>query len=439
MAAADGALRRLVANNEPVPGDRADRVVEHQLRARVGARGDLIGAEDGDPAGHVGGAQMNVHRRPVAQRAHLGVEHAQIRVDFAHRPQIGRRHQPIAALYDRLVDAGEIDGAALPGCALIGFLIVGVDPAYPRFLPRLGQRQVAADVHTAAKHGARRDQAGAGDGKGTVDSEPEVAMHGPFAGLGRDRRQVCRQCLDAVAGDGGDREDRRFGQGRRRQDIGDRGGDVGNPVGIDPVDLGQRDHAMTHAEQIEDRQMLAGLRHRPVVGGDHQKRVIDPGHPGQHVADEALMARHIDEAKHRAIGQRVVGEAQVDRHAALLFLRQAVGVDAGERLHQQRLAVVDMAGGGDDHGDGALRRRFPPPPRPSPIKGEGARAAFVTRSKVLPPCGGGFRWGVNFMKRLVALVAKQTPLHRRGSADRATARLRGPGRSPAPVNRAGRR
>ena len=32
-----------------------------------------------------------------------------------------------------------------------------------------------------------------------------------------------------------------------------------------------------------------------------------------------------------------------------LLLRQAVGVDAGESLHQRGLAVVDVAGGSDDH------------------------------------------------------------------------------------------
>ena len=37
-------------------------------------------------------------------------------------------------------------------------------------------------------------------------------------------------------------------------------------------------------------------------------------------------------------------EAQVDRDPALLFGRQAIGVDAGQGANQGRLAVVDVSG-----------------------------------------------------------------------------------------------
>ena len=48
------------------------------------------------------------------------------------------------------------------------------------------------------------------------------------------------------------------------------------------------------------------------------------------------------------VGQRQVREAELDGDAALLLLLQAIGVDAGERAHQRRLAVVDVTGGADD-------------------------------------------------------------------------------------------
>src|SRR5690606_11910982 len=41
---------------------------------------------------------------------------------------------------------------------------------------------------------------------------------------------------------------------------------------------------------------------------------------------------------------------EVDRHPALDFLLEAVGIDAGQRLHERRLAVVDVSGGADDDG-----------------------------------------------------------------------------------------
>jgi hypothetical protein len=43
-----------------------------------------------------------------------------------------------------------------------------------------------------------------------------------------------------------------------------------------------------------------------------------------------------------------MGETDVDGDAALLLLLEPVGVDAGQRLDEARLAVVDVAGGTDD-------------------------------------------------------------------------------------------
>ena len=43
-------------------------------------------------------------------------------------------------------------------------------------------------------------------------------------------------------------------------------------------------------------------------------------------------------------------EAEIDRQPAPLLFRQAVGIDAGQGAHQRGLAVIDMAGSGQDHG-----------------------------------------------------------------------------------------
>src|SRR5260370_19265141 len=62
------------------------------------------------------------------------------------------------------------------------------------------------------------------------------------------------------------------------------------------------------------------------------------------------MARHVDESKLTPIAQVRVGVAEIDGDAARLLFLQAIGIDAGERLHQRGLAVVDMTCGADDHG-----------------------------------------------------------------------------------------
>src|SRR5690606_20354795 len=76
--------------------------------------------------------------------------------------------------------------------------------------------------------------------------------------------------------------------------------------------------------------------------------------PGEHVAQEAMVARHVDEADGPPRGQRGVGEAEIDRQTAPLLLGEAVRVGPRQRLDQRRLAVVDVAGGRDD-GHGARR------------------------------------------------------------------------------------
>jgi hypothetical protein len=105
-------------------------------------------------------------------------------------------------------------------------------------------------------------------------------------------------------------------------------------VDRDHVDLGQRHGAAADAEQFDDFQVLAGLRHRPVVGGDDEQREVDAGGAGQHVVHQLLVPRHVDETERRR-----VGVAEIDGDAARLLFLQAVAVDAGQRLDQR--AVVD--------------------------------------------------------------------------------------------------
>ena len=93
--------------------------------------------------------------------------------------------------------------------------------------------------------------------------------------------------------------------------------------------------------------MLAGLRHHRLVCGDDQHDGVDAADAGQHVLDEPLVPRHVDESDRRLVVQAQAGKADVDGDAALFLLLQPVGVDAGQRLHQRRLAVIDVSGGAD--------------------------------------------------------------------------------------------
>ena len=86
----------------------------------------------------------------------------------------------------------------------------------------------------------------------------------------------------------------------------------------------------------------------PIVGRDHQQHTVHAQYPGEHIGQEPLVPRHIDEPDGDAVRQHRMREAKVDGHAAPLLLGEAVGVDAGQGAQERRLAVVDVTGGADD-------------------------------------------------------------------------------------------
>ena len=68
----------------------------------------------------------------------------------------------------------------------------------------------------------------------------------------------------------------------------------------------------------------------------------------QHVLHETLVAGHVHEANAH-LAQIKLREAEVNRDAAPLLLRQAVSVHARQRAHQARLPVVNVPRRADDY------------------------------------------------------------------------------------------
>ena len=88
----------------------------------------------------------------------------------------------------------------------------------------------------------------------------------------------------------------------------------------------------------------------PTLGGrDDEEARVDRADAREHVLDEAHVTGHVDEGD-AALPDGSVGprEAEVDREAAALLLGEAVGVGAGEREDERRLAVVDVTRSRDD-------------------------------------------------------------------------------------------
>jgi len=93
--------------------------------------------------------------------------------------------------------------------------------------------------------------------------------------------------------------------------------------------------------------------HDAIVGSHDEQREVDAAGTRQHGVYQALVAGYVDESEHLAVGEWRVGVTELDRDTPQLLFAQPVGVDARERAHQRRLAMVDVSCRADEHGRGA--------------------------------------------------------------------------------------
>ena len=158
------------------------------------------------------------------------------------------------------------------------------------------------------------------------------------------RRSDALQFRQTLAREGGDGHDLRVLEKRTPREVARVGdGDLDElrrstrSIFVTAID------APADPEQPHDLEVLARLRHDRLVRRDDEEHGVDPSGAGQHVAHETLVARHVHEGEADALPFRV-RETEVDRNAAPFLLREPVRVDPRQRLHQGRLAVVDVPG-----------------------------------------------------------------------------------------------
>ena len=88
---------------------------------------------------------------------------------------------------------------------------------------------------------------------------------------------------------------------------------------IDQVALGERDDAMAQPKQAQDLEMFTRLRHHRIICGHDEHSQVDTRGAGEHVLDETLVARHVDDAE-PVVAEVEDGKANVDGDAACFFL-----------------------------------------------------------------------------------------------------------------------
>ena len=125
-AAAERAAGRLVAHDEAVAVQRADRLLENELHASRFAGRDGSAFEQRDAAEHVRRAEVHVHRGPMGER--LRTHRAQTGIDAARGRRQLALHDPVAAR-DRFpaFDPGQVERQALSGAAALRRRVLRVD------------------------------------------------------------------------------------------------------------------------------------------------------------------------------------------------------------------------------------------------------------------------------------------------------------------------
>ena len=326
---------------------RAHRAVEHQLCQAAPARGERASVEQRDAASYIRRADVGMHRGPVFKGACFCGQHAQREVDAGGGRCGTVGHDPVATRQAgvRHTAAGQIERAALARHGALRRAAVGVQAAHACARAREQCVDFIAHVYFTGNHRAGDHQASACHGEGAIHRHAKPAavrcLARLWVGQVVQAVQVRTQGRQPGTGDGRERKHWRGCERGGGEQLLDLLRHLLHPRRLDCIDLGQCHRAHAHAEQVENGEVLAGLRHRAVVSRDHQQRAVNAGHTGEHVVDKAFVAGHVDEAQRRCVCCGRVGvfvlqvsKAKINRHAAPFFFRQTVGINACEGLDQ---------------------------------------------------------------------------------------------------------
>ncbi len=207
-----------------------------------------------------------------------------------------------------------------------------LDRAHAHLVARRQHAQFVTDADLGAHRGPGDDDAVSFDDKRAIEREPEDtggAARLETVELADDLRA---QRVKAESGDRRDLDHRRAGERGAVCHQLDLVAHVAEARSVGQVGLGDHEDAPPGAEQMQNGQMLLGLRHHTIIGRDGEQHEVDAVRAGEHVADKALVTGDVNDTRPGLVGQREVGEAEIDRNPTLLFFLQAVGILPGERL-----------------------------------------------------------------------------------------------------------
>ena len=103
-----------------------------------------------------------------------------------------------------------------------------------------------------------------------VDRQARPRKIAPGWCRAKDTLERREQVVESVAGRRGDLDDGCVRERRSAERPAHLVARQGGPLVVDEVALGEHDDAAADAEELEDREVLAGLRHDALIGGDHK-------------------------------------------------------------------------------------------------------------------------------------------------------------------------
>jgi hypothetical protein len=358
--------RRLAAEYHAVAARGHDGLGQAKLRTVV--------SDPHDARKRVRGPDMSLHALAVADRLELLEHHVEPVRDGVRAGSDER----IAAVCLRALDAREADRDALARLRPLDRAVVYLDAAYPHGSPRRLDAQLVARAERSGPEGPSDDSADPAQRERAIDVEAHRAVRPRL--LDRIRRAPDRlaQLVEPCARFRADR----YHLGARDELGGLRDRELERLL-VDRVRLRHRDDPAPDVKQSQNREVLVCLGTRALAGVDDEQEEVDPGRARHHRPHEALVAGHVDDREPSPISELERRVAEVDRDPARLLLREPVGVLSGQRAHEPRLPVVNVAGRSDRQGHRARTRPSSIDTGSSPAPSSSARHCGSVRSR--PP------------------------------------------------------
>ena len=295
----------------------------------------------------LGGAGVHHERAAGGDASREPPDRPDRAVERRRRPPRARRGQDVAAFEPIAVGPDEVRGHARDRAGAVLLFLVGLEAADPGALAGRIQLDLLAGLQAVAGERSGRDRPRPLDREDPIHEQPRRAR--PRAtgasAIVRSSAAIRSGTPSPVCDDTatiGEASSAVPATCSRTSSCA-----MDERLLVDQVAFREGDHPTRHPEDVEDLQVLLRLGLPSLVGRDHEQDEANRPDPGEHVAYEAFVSRHVDEPDLPAAREGAPRVPEIDRESPPLLLGPAIGVDAGEADDQRRLAVIDVPGGGD--------------------------------------------------------------------------------------------